>query len=259
MSLNLPITAWASQRVWIVGASSGIGLALAEALLNRGARVAVSARKTAPLAELASRHPDTALAVPMDITRAEDWPEAHGRIIDAWQGIDIMVFCAAAYHPVRAWEIDTDLASRMIDTNLTSALRGIATVLPGMLGKGQGHISLIASVAGYMGLPKSLVYGPTKAALINLAESLYLDVHDKGIGVSIINPGFVDTPLTKGNDFKMPALTSPAVAAEEIIKGLEHGQFEIHFPKRFTCWLRMIRRLPYPVKFRLLKEVAKKS
>lgn len=259
MSLNPPIVDWTSQRVWIVGASSGIGLALARSLLARGAKVAVSARQTAPLAELARQFSERTLPVGMDITHPDEWIHAYTRIVAVWGGIDTFVFCAASYHPVRAWDIDVPLAAKMVDTNLTGAIRGIATVMPDMLRESHGHISLIASVAGYMGLPKSLIYGPTKAALINLAESLYLDVHERGIGVSVINPGFVDTPLTKGNDFKMPALTSPEVAAEEIIRGMEKGLFEIHFPKRFTRWLRMIRRLPYAMKFRLLTEVAKKS
>lgn len=259
MSLNAPIHDWTSQRIWIVGASSGIGHALAEALLAHGAKVAISARNSAPLTALANRYPESALAVGMDITNPVDWHSSYAQIITAWDAVDTMIFCAATYHPMRAWNIDDALASSMINTNLTGAIRGIATVLPGMLASGKGHISLIASVAGYMGLPKSLVYGPTKAALINLAEALYLDVHGKGIGVSVINPGFVDTPLTKGNDFRMPAIISPESAAQEIITGLEKGDFEIHFPKRFTRWLRMIRRLPYSLRFRILSQVAKIS
>lgn len=259
MSLNPAITNWPAQRIWVVGASSGIGHALAEALLLRGANVAVSARNAPALEALARRFPGNAMDARMDITIPSDWQAAYARITEAWGAVDVMVFCAASYHPVRAWDLDERLAATMIDTNLTSAVRGVATVLPDMLATGKGHISLIASVAGYMGLPKSLIYGPTKAALINLAEALYLDVHGKGIGVSIINPGFVDTPLTKGNDFKMPAIISADAAAQEIIAGLERGDFEIHFPKRFTRWLRMIRRLPYSLRFRVLSEVEKKS
>ena len=106
-------------------------------------------------------------------------------------------------------------------------------------------IALVSSVAGYRGLPKSLVYGPTKAAVINLAETLYLDLQPKGIGVCVINPGFVRTPMTDQNDFKMPALIEPGEAAEEIVKGLERGEFEIDFPKRFTRFLKFLRVLPY--------------
>jgi short-subunit dehydrogenase len=113
----------------------------------------------------------------------------------------------------------------------------------------------MASVAGYRGLPNSLAYGPTKAALINLAETLYLDLHNQGVGVSLINPGFVETPLTAQNDFKMPALISPAQAAEAILKGWARGQFEIHFPKRFTFWLKVLRCLPYSVYFALTRRL----
>src|SRR3989344_5704546 len=108
-----------------------------------------------------------------------------------------------------------------------------------------GHVSLISSVAGFRGLPKSLAYGPTKAALINLAEALYLDLHDLGMGVSVINPGFVATPLTAGNDFTMPALISPEAAAAAIVQGWERGHFDIHFPKRFTRVMKLLRVLPY--------------
>jgi short-subunit dehydrogenase len=143
--------------------------------------------------------------------------------------------------------------------NLTGTLRGVATVLPDFLARGQGGIALVASVAGYMGLPKSLVYGPTKAALINFAESLYIDVKPKGLDVCIINPGFVATPLTAQNDFEMPALMTPEAAAEKIIQGLERGDYEIHFPKRFTCVLRLIRRLPDRLRLAVLARIAKNS
>ncbi|HQX89991.1 MAG: SDR family NAD(P)-dependent oxidoreductase [Moraxellaceae bacterium] len=256
MSLNPAIRDWSSQRVWVVGASSGIGQALSKSLLERGAKVAISARKEQPLAFLAESFPESALAVPFDVNQESGWHSAHENITRTWGGIDIMVFCAAAYTPMHAWELDVHVATGMIDTNISGAIKGLAAVLPDMLKSGSGHISLVASVAGYMGLPKSLIYGPTKAALINMAESLYLDVHERGIGVSVINPGFVDTPLTKGNDFKMPSLITPETAAGEIIRGFEKGLFEIHFPKKFTAWLRLIRRLPYSLRFRLLSKVS---
>ncbi|MFN3587356.1 MAG: SDR family NAD(P)-dependent oxidoreductase [Moraxellaceae bacterium] len=243
----------------MVGASSGIGLALAEHLLAAGALLAVSARKTAALDVLASRHPGRVEVLALDVTSAGDWEAAHAALQRRWEAVDHFIFCAADYQPVRAWELDAARAARMVDTNLTGALRGVACVLPAMLARGAGHVALVASVAGYMGLPKSLVYGPTKAALINFAEALYLDVHPRGVGVSVINPGFVDTPLTKQNDFAMPALLTPAEAARAIADGIMAGEFEIHFPRRFTTWLRLLRRLPYRLKFRLLAEVAKKS
>ena len=118
-----------------------------------------------------------------------------------------------------------------------------------------GTLALVSSVAGYRGLPKSLVYGPTKAALINLAETLYLDLSPKGVGVCVINPGFVKTPLTAGNDFRMPALISPEEAAREIVAGLARGAFEIHFPRRFTRWLKVMRLLPYRLYFPAIRRL----
>jgi short-subunit dehydrogenase len=118
-------------------------------------------------------------------------------------------------------------------------------VLPSLLQQGHGHVSLISSVAGYRGLPQSLAYGPTKAALIHLAEALYMDLADQGIGVSVVNPGFVATPLTAQNTFEMPALISPAQAADAMLQGWSRGLFEIHFPKRCTRWLQLLRLLPY--------------
>lgn len=259
MSLNPVVTDWQKQRVWVVGASSGIGHALAQLLLQNGAMVATSARKTGSLDELASLYPEQSLVLALDVTSEAEWQSAYQTIAAHWQGLDHLIFCAADYQPMRAWELDTGKAANMVNTNLMGIIYGVAAVLPDMLQRKQGGISMIASVAGYMGLPKSLIYGPTKAAMINFAEALYLDLHDKGIGVSVINPGFVDTPLTKTNDFAMPALLTPAEAASAIMKGIEAGEFEIHFPKRFTRWLRVIRRLPYSIRFRILAEVSKKS
>jgi len=123
------------------------------------------------------------------------------------------------------------------------------------LKQGGGGIALVSSVAGYRGLPESLVYGATKAALINLCETLYLDLAPSGIAVYLINPGFVKTPLTDKNTFAMPALISAADAATEIIQGIEQGQFEIHFPKRFTLWLKWLRLLPYRWYFPLIRKM----
>jgi NAD(P)-dependent dehydrogenase (short-subunit alcohol dehydrogenase family) len=143
---------------------------------------------------------------------------------------------------------------RHVQVNYAGALHMLDAVLPHFLARRSGglpdaHISLVASVAGYRGLPKSLAYGPTKAALINLAETLYLDLRDRGIGVSLVNPGFVDTPLTAQNRFKMPALIMPEQAAQEILQGWARGAFEIHFPRRFTGWMKLLQLLPYPISF----------
>jgi short-subunit dehydrogenase len=245
-----PLAQWAGQRIWIVGASSGIGAALTRELLPTGARLALSARREAPLRELlpgasAGLEPTPHLILPLDITQLEQVRQAHQTIQERWGQIDRVIWVAGNYIPMRADAIDPQTAASLIHTNLTSIYGALSVVLPNMLARGSGAIALVASVAGYSGLPKALVYGPTKAALINLAETLYLDLKPRGLRIQIINPGFVSTPLTAQNDFKMPALISPDEAAREIRKGLEHGGFEIHFPKRFSRFLKLLRLLPY--------------
>ncbi|MDF3029520.1 MAG: short-chain dehydrogenase [Moraxellaceae bacterium] len=256
MSLNPVTRDWRDRRVWIAGASSGIGHALARLLLERGARVAASARNEEMLRALAERYPGRVVVLPFDVKDLQAWKRSHATLLGEWSAIDQLVVCAAGYRPVRAWELQPEQIRDMVATNLQGAMTGVATVLPGMLARGSGAISLLASVAGYTGLPKALVYGPTKAALINFSEALYLDVHGRGIAVHLVNPGFVDTPLTRQNDFRMPALISAEEAAAEIVRGMERGQFEIHFPRRFTRWLHLLRRLPYPLRFAALAKIA---
>ena len=152
-------------------------------------------------------------------------------------------------------DFDLDDALRHVQVNQVGALHVIDAVLPQLLQQGNGHLSLVSSVAGYRGLPNSMAYGPTKAALINLAETLYLDLAPLGIGASVINPGFVETPLTAQNAFTMPALITPEQAAQAIVEGWAEGQFEIHFPKRFTLWLKALRHLPDGLYFRAIRRV----
>jgi NAD(P)-dependent dehydrogenase (short-subunit alcohol dehydrogenase family) len=243
MSLNPRVSNWADQIVWLVGASSGIGRATAELLHDAGATVVVSARNAALLAQFTQGR-DRALALPLDVTEAAGLRDAAERVIARYGRVDRVVYCAGYYRPLRATAFDLAEMLKHQQVNLTGALYTLDAVLPqlqeqAMAGR-PAHVSLVASVAGYRGLPNALAYGPTKAALINLAESLYLDLHPKGVGVSVINPGFVETPLTAGNEFKMPALITPAEAAREIVAGWEAGRFEIHFPKRFTLWLKAL-------------------
>jgi NADP-dependent 3-hydroxy acid dehydrogenase YdfG len=250
VSQNPRLTAWRNKTVWVVGASTGIGAAFAEKLISQGARVAVSARRAEPLAAMAARNVSgKVLALPMDITHADAWQARLNELLNTWQRVDLAVFMAGDYKPMRAWEIDLKVARDMIDVNLMGFYNGLAALVPQLMQQGDGHISLVASVAGYRGLPKALVYGPTKSALINLAETLYLDLHPKGIGVSVVNPGFVKTPLTDQNDFKMPALITPEEAADEMLAGYAAGDFEIHFPKRFSRVMKALEHLPYGAYF----------
>ncbi|MRW88597.1 SDR family NAD(P)-dependent oxidoreductase [Duganella sp. FT80W] len=252
--LNHRIRDWTGQRVWLIGASSGIGAALATEALSAGARVALSARRTERLQAVADGHPQ-ALVAPFDILDREAWHTRYNDILASFGSIDLIVFCAADYHPERSWEVDPERAAQLLAVNLGSVYTGLATVLPDMLARGSGGIAIVASVAGYLGLPNASVYGPSKAALINLAELLYVDLHPRGLSVYLINPGFVQTALTARNDFSMPALQTPQEAARAIRRGLDSGRFEIHFPRRFTMAMKVLRWLPYRLRFHLMSRL----
>lgn len=253
MSLNPRIDSWAGRTVWLVGASTGIGRATASLLHGLGARVIVSARNRQALDDFVAAHPRSS-ALALDATDRQAMKEAATHIAGLHGGIDLAVYCAGTYRAMRATEFDFDSALQHVQVNYVGALVMLEVVLPHLLAQAKGkgpapHISLVSSVAGFRGLPQSLAYGPTKAALINLAETLYLDLQPLGVGVSLINPGFVETPLTADNRFHMPALISPEAAAQAIVRGWEDGRFEIHFPKRFTLWLKALRHLGYGAYF----------
>jgi NAD(P)-dependent dehydrogenase (short-subunit alcohol dehydrogenase family) len=264
MALNPALRDWQGKAVWLVGASSGIGRATAGLLHARGATVVVSARNALALHEWAGQHPGTdaqgrtrAVVMPLDVTDASAVRSA-ARSIETLQPIDLVLYCAGHYRELRAQDFSLEEMLKHQQINYIGALHVLDAVLPAMqaratLGAAGGHISLVSSVAGFRGLPKSLAYGPSKAALINLAETLYLDLRPQGIGVSIINPGFVETPLTAQNDFAMPALITPEQAAQAILRGWAQGEFEIHFPKRFTRWMKFLRLLPYRWYFPLVR------
>ena len=250
--MNKPIHDWAAQRVWIIGASSGIGAALATMLLQRGAHVAVSARRAEALQAVAAGH-DKARVLAFDLNDDAAFAAAADNLFKAWGGIDLVVFSAGAYAPMRAWQLDANDIDRLLAINLRAPMAAAARLIPQLLKQGNGALAFVSSVAGYRGLPKAAAYGPTKAALINFAETLYLDLTPRGLSVYLINPGFVATPMTAANDFEMPALISPQQAAEEIIAGFGRGGFEIHFPRRFTWWLKLLRLLPYSLYFALVR------
>jgi short-subunit dehydrogenase len=247
MSLNRGIKDWAGQRVWLIGASTGIGAALARELINEGARVALSARTRERLEAIAEA--TDAIVAPLDVTDIESVRSAGGRIRAAWGGIDLVMIIAGTHIEMRAQSFDLARAKRLFDINVNGVLNCLDVVLPILLEQRRGGLAIVASVAGYRGLPKALIYGATKAALISLAESLYHDLHPRGIDVYLVNPGFVDTPLTRRNDFAMPALIPADEAARQTLAGIAAGRFEIHYPKRFTRWLRLLRTLPYPAYF----------
>jgi short-subunit dehydrogenase len=246
--MNPKITDWTGKRVWLVGASSGIGAAIAHELAGRGAKLALSARRADKLQALAIAD---ALLLPCDATNVNSLAAARLALLAAWGGVDLVVYLAGDYVPMRADNFDLAAAEKVIAVNFNGAMRLAATVLADL--PLDGGIAFVASVAGYRGLPKALCYGPGKAALIHFAECLHLDLEPQGIGVWVINPGFVSTQLTAKNDFSMPALLSPEQAAIAVVDGFKTGNFEIHFPKRFTRVMKLLALLPYRWYFPLIR------
>jgi len=260
MSLNPKLRDWRGKTVWLIGASSGIGRALAVALHQAGAQVIVSARQQGLLQAFTDSHPG-AQAIALDVMDEQALAQACEAIVQRQGQIDLCVYCAGYFKPLTAQDFSLAEAQRHLDINYGGALKLLAALLPQLhkqAAQGQGgHLSLISSVAGYRGLPRSLAYGPSKAALTHLAEALYLELSASGLGVSVIHPGFVATPMTAQNDFPMPALISPEQAAQATLDGWAQGQFEIHFPKRFTRVLKVLRHLSDGLYFRLIRRITK--
>jgi len=248
--MNPKIIDWDGKRVWLVGASSGIGAALAAELARRGARLALSARGADKLRALAI---DNALLLPCDVTDTASLASARKTLMAAWRGVDLVIYLAGDYAPMGADDFDVDAAEKILAVNFNGAMRLAATVLPELYAG--GGIAFVASVAGYRGLPKALAYGPGKAALIHFAECLHLDLAPRGIGVWVINPGFVSTQLTAKNDFAMPALLTPAQAALATVDGFRRGHFEIHYPKRFSRLMKLLAQLPYGLYFPVIRRM----
>jgi len=247
-----------ARCVWITGASSGIGRSLALHYARVGAAVAVSARRADMLAELASDAAGLSgriVAFPVDVADAAAMART-GEAIEAALGpLDLAVFNAGTHEPVDVVRFDPGPFQRLMAINFMGVVNGIAAVLPSFIARRRGRIAVVSSVAGYRGLPQAAAYGPTKAALINLCEALKPDLDRFGVGISVINSGFVRTPLTDRNRFPMPFLISAEDAARRIARGLDRGAFEITFPRRFTWLLKLGRILPYGIYFALVRRV----
>jgi len=249
---------FANQRIWVIGASSGIGEACAKAFIQAGAQVALSSRRAERLNTLAQAGaPGKTLVLPLDVTQQEQLTTAYQSILNAWGGLDLLLFVSGVYTPLRADNFDFEIAQQTIDANLLGPMRAVGIVLPNMLKNHAGHIAIVGSVAGYSGLPNALAYGPSKAGIINFCETLYYDLLPQGVSVHMISPGFVATEATAQNDFEMPALITANEAAKEILAGLEAGEFDIHFPKRFSGFLKFLRILPYPLYFWVVRRFIK--
>ena len=239
------------EHVWIIGASSGIGRALAVAYAKRGAKLILSARREAELTGLNQELGGSHAVVPLDVAEEASFEQAMLQV-GALGRIDRVIFLAAIYTPLSIQEIGAEDIDRIIDVNLKGAFRTVRHVLPLLLGQGGGQFALCGSVAGYCGLPNAQPYSATKAAIINLAETLRVEQGDV-IDVRLISPGFVETPMTAKNAFEMPMIVSVETAAGDIIKGLDGKGFEVHFPKRFTRLMKLLRLLPYCCYFWIAK------
>jgi short-subunit dehydrogenase len=241
------------QVVWITGASTGIGRALALRLAKSGAKVAISARSADKLAEVASLDANI-VAFPLDVTDAGAVARVHAAIVAQLGPIDLAVLNAGSWEPMSAGGFQSAVLESTYTTNVFGVTRALEHLLPAMRARGQGHIALVASVAGWRGLPKSIAYGSSKAALIHIAECLKVDLAGTGIDVSIINPGFVDTPLTARNTFAMPFMITADDAAARMHRGLERKKFEIAFPWQMKAILKTMRILPYWLYFMLIRQ-----
>jgi short-subunit dehydrogenase len=245
----------AGDVVWITGASSGIGRALALRLAGDGDTVAVSARSRERLEELAREaagRPGQIMVYPLDVTERDDVTTMVDRIERELGPIEQAVLAAGTHHPISADAFLAQDLARRVEVNLLGVANALEPLMRTMIGRGRGRIAIVSSVAGYRGLPTSAYYGATKAALINLAESLKFDLDRQGVQMQLINPGFVETPLTDKNPFPMPFLISTETAAERIAEGLRRSSFEISFPRRFTWLLKIMRCLPYRLYFPLI-------
>lgn len=249
----------AARIAWVTGASSGIGRALALRLADDGWKVVASARGQQGLDALAMERPGAIFPLALDVTDRE----AVRGTIDDIEGrigaIELAVFSAGTYMRDQALAFDTDAFATMLNLNVLGTVHCLTAVAETMARRGRGHIAVTSSVAGYSGLPGGGAYGATKAALLNLCEAFYPELEAANVRLSIINPGFVDTPLTRMNDFPMPFLISADAAAGHIVRGLQKGRFEIVFPWKMALATKLLRLLPYPLVFAITRRMLRQD
>tara|TARA_B100000700_G_scaffold62232_2_gene68419 strand:- start:241 stop:984 length:744 start_codon:yes stop_codon:yes gene_type:complete len=245
------------KKIWITGASSGIGRAVAEKFAKEGWKVAISARRKEILDEMA-KNPNI-FSFPLDVTKEDQVNEVFSKIMENFKYLDICFFCSGTYNPKYEQKIDAKKIKSTMDTNFLGTVHCVKSVESFFKNKKSGQISIVSSVAGYRGLPNSSGYGPSKAALTNFAESIYFDFKKYNVKISVISPGFIKTPLTDKNEFKMPFLKSTEFAAEKIYEGLTNSKsFEIDFPKQLTLILKFLRILPYKLYLFLVGKLVKR-
>lgn len=238
------------KTAWITGASTGIGRELALQLAGQGVRVAISARSADRLEALA-RENDNLVPLPLDVTERDAARDAHAAVLAKLGNIDLVVLNAGVWHPMKAREFDSARAISSMDVNYFGITNLLEPLIPDMVQRRAGQLALVASVAGYRGLPMAAAYAPSKAAVIALAEVLRLELSRHDVTVSLINPGFVDTPMTAVNTFPMPFKITPDDAARRIIRGLARGRFEIAFPWQLVLMLKALRVMPNALYLRI--------
>ena len=245
------------KKIWITGASSGIGNSVAKKFASNNWKVAVSARRETILNEM-SQDPNI-FSFPCDVTDKNQVDKTFKKIIQEFEEIDICLFSSGTYEPKDEQSIDPDKIKNVINVNFLGVIDCVKVVEDYFKNKKSGHISIVSSIAGYRGLPNSSGYGPSKAALTNFSESIYFDFKKFGVRVSVVSPGFIKTPLTDKNEFPMPFLKTPEYAADKIYNGLVKGNaFEIHFPKGLTLTLKFLRILPYRLYLFLVDKLVKR-
>ncbi|NND17411.1 MAG: SDR family NAD(P)-dependent oxidoreductase [Silicimonas sp.] len=237
------------QRYWIVGASAGLGRAVALQLSRMGAVVILSARSEDELNELADECPGKTEVVPVDVADADSVARAAAAAGD----VDGIVFLAGVYWPFSATEFDGDKAATMLDVNLTGAARVLGRIVPKMVARDKGHIVLTGSLSGFRGLPGAVGYGASKAGLMSLAETMYADLRTTGVDVQLINPGFIRTRLTDKNDFEMPFIMDPEPAALVFVEHMQGNDFARNFPTVFSLFFRASQFLPDWLYYRLMR------
>jgi NADP-dependent 3-hydroxy acid dehydrogenase YdfG len=239
------------SHYFITGASSGIGAALAEKCLAAGNSVTAVARRADRLSALGKQH-DRFHAAVCDVTDAAALAKATSKAIAKLGPVTCAILNAGIYEPQDSTAIDPAVYARHMDVNYMGVINALPAIIENMMEAGKGQIAIVSSVAGWRGLPRAAAYGPTKAALISLAESMTFDLAPRGIDIKVICPGFVDTESTAVNDYEMPHLISAETAADEILAGLRTDRFMIKFPRKFARQMKMLRWLPDRTYFRLV-------
>ena len=245
------------KHVWIIGASSGIGHALAKELSARGAILSLSARSQEKLEHLNQSLGGVHHVHAFDVTDVNKFEETSHTIQKHTGRLDSVVFLAALYDPMACDKFDLKKVRQIVDVNLMGVFHLVHAVLPLVQMQKRGQIAICGSVAGFVGLPNGQPYSATKAAVINLVESLKAE--NPELDIKLINPGFVRTGLTDKNEFDMPMMIEPEQAAREIVNGLLKSSFEIHFPKRFTVLVKLLRLLPYSLYLKLASKISQKD